>query len=150
MSNLNNLSIFSKKKKIVAFDVGRVFLGVALSDSARALAFPYTVLKWHSKPGVLVEFLGKLFKDEMIESIVIGKPMVFEGFENKNASSNAAVDVVIKILENSYPKIPVMFVDERVSTVEADNRMADSGIERGRRDAVAAQIILERYLESIE
>lgn len=149
MSNLSNLSIFSKKKKIVALDVGRVFLGVALSDSTRALAFPYTVLKWESKPGILVDFLHTLMNEEMIELVVLGQPMVFDGFNNHNNGANAAVDTVLKILANTYPKIPIEMVDERVSTIEADNRMADVGITRGRRDAVAAQIILERYLESL-
>ncbi len=147
MSNLNNLSIFSKKKKIVAFDVGRVFLGIALSDSARTLAFPYDVIKWDSRPGVLEEFLRKLMKEEMVESVVVGKPLAFEGYGNGNIHSNRAVEVLLEVLNKVVPDLPVHLVDERVSTVEADNRLSDVGIGKGRKDAVAAQIILERYLE---
>lgn len=150
MLNLNSLSIFSKKKKVVAFDVGRVFLGIALSDSGKTLAFPYSVLKWDSRPGVFEEYFRKLLQDEMIESVVIGKPMVFDGFGNANSASNRAVELVLELLKSRFPDLSVHLVDERVSTVEADNRMAESGVPRGRRDAVAAQIILERYLKSIE
>ena len=146
MSNLSSLSIFSKKKKIVAFDVGRVFLGVALSDSARTLAFPYTVLKWESRPGVFEEFFRKLLKNEMLEAVVVGQPLTFDGYGNNNIHSNTAVELLLEILKKISPELPIHLVDERVSTVEADNRLSDAGIDNGRKDAVAAQIILERYL----
>lgn len=140
----NRVFIALKIKKILGLDIGSKYIGVALGTESSGIAHAYDVLKWDGDEAVLLPFFRKLFEEESITKIVIG---YVPGQEN--ARVDAAREEIIRNLE-SISDVPVVLVDEHISTQEAENRLAlfeedPRMLRKIRKDAIAAQIILERY-----
>lgn len=136
------------RKKILCLDVGAKIIGVAMSDAFGVMAFPRDEIKWGGSVPQLKAALLKLFNEEGAFSLVVlGKVR-----HDSHQSMVRASETVETLLEGLG--WPYAFCDEHVSTLEASNRIADIEEESGavfphaRRDSVAAQIILERYLTS--
>jgi putative Holliday junction resolvase len=137
---------------VLGFDVGARRTGVAvgntLSMSARALA----VLAvnegepdWNACDRLLREWTPQL--------LVVGEPLTLDG-EVQPATQRARR--FARALEQRY-RLPVRLIDERSSSREADRRFAKARSEgRAKRshaellDALAAQIILERWLGQLD
>ena len=152
MSKKRSFSVtFSHGKAVIAFDVGRKYIGVASTDSSGSIAFPRDTLVWDGTDQHLTSLLGPLFQEHQFAKCLVG---VNASDKRLTQSGGMSVDAsrVTHVLEQ-IQKAPVILVDEHVNTIEAENRMAEtvsSGLElkKMRKDALAAQIILERYLAS--
>lgn len=131
------------RQKMLCLDIGAKIIGVAVSD-AFGMAFPREEIRWGGDKSQLHAALRQFEAQEGVPSLVIlGRP------QNASSSMQAAQEIVEGIFE--VLGWPVVHYDEHVSTQEAANRIADIEEETGtrfggRRDSVAAQIILERYL----
>jgi putative Holliday junction resolvase len=131
----------------VGLDVGSVRVGVALSDRDGTIASPHAV--WDSAslradPRVLV----RLVEDYEVGEVVVGLPVGLSGQEGPQARwTRSFVEGLRDTLD-----VPVVLHDERLTSVEAERVMADSGVDaRGRRgsvDKVAAAIMLQSYLDA--
>ena len=137
------------QKKIVALDVGTKYIGLALGTPSIKAAFPYEVIMWNGDEEILKKTLTSLLQDISIELFVIGHVLT-----HKNEKVEGAIKKVEHILADLYER-PICFVDESVTTQEAENRLASidevSTEElKQRKDAIAAQIILERYFDSLQ
>ena len=127
--------------KILALDLGDVWVGTALSDPLRIIARPYQTIK---EPELL-PFLHALFEKEHIEIIVIGYPRTM-----RNTESLQTKKVVIQkeIIEKEFPLKKCILWDERLSskhakTIQRQNSKTDSTKEH----SIAAALILETYLQ---
>lgn len=136
------------RKKILCLDVGSKIIGVAVSDAFGTMAFPRDEIRWGGSEAMLRAALKKFFAEEgRFDLLVLGK--VRSDSHHTMVSASAVVKNIVQDFE-----IPLVFSDEHVSSQEAANRIADTEEETGvrfsqaRRDSVAAQIILERYLAS--
>ena len=135
--------------RALALDLGTKTLGLALSDKTRTLSSPLTVLRYSNENyDYLVEELKKIVKDNEVDTLVLGLP------KNMNNSLGFASERSLnfkKKLESAFT-LPIILVDERLSTVEAENILIESNMRRNKRkkviDAAAAMIILETYLGS--
>ena len=149
-----NSFVFGGKKKILALDIGTKYVGIAMSDGDKKMAFAKSTVPWDGAFSELKKALDPVFSEEQIERVVLGFPHY--GLSQSKAEGQqqnkwaTLIDDVKDWLVVMY-KVPVVLVDERASTQEAENRLSetvDVGDLRGiRKDAIAAQIILERYLE---
>ena len=139
----NTFQTALKEKKIIAFDVGHKYIGVASSSVSFHFASPKEVLKWDSDTTILMEYLKNLFSQYSVSAVVLGDTP-----DNNNDRMKKALGIVSSCIKE-MTEVPVYFVNERSSTQEADNRLALLEEEtKERKDAIAAQIILERFLEA--
>lgn len=128
----------------IAFDYGDVRIGVAISDPDSILASPLTTLS-SGDPKLFTEIAELMVEHEPV-GIYVGNPMNLSG-ESSNSAEKAAT--FAEKLRAEF-KVPVVLIDERLSTVSATNSMRQSGISakdaRGRIDMAAAVAILEQAL----
>ncbi len=137
---------------VLGFDVGArrtvVAVGNTLSMSARALA---VLAVNEGEPDWA--HCDRLLREWSPQRLIVGEPLTLEG-EVQPATQRARR--FARALEQRY-RLPVEFVDERSSSREADRRFAQARSEgRAKRshaellDALAAQIILERWLGQLD
>ncbi len=133
--------------RILGVDYGRVRLGLAVSDPERRLASPLIAYARRT-PKQDAEFFRRLVAKEEIGQIVIGLPVHLDGREGQSAAQARQFG---KWLE-SATGLACVFWDERFTTVEAESALWNAGLthkkRKGRRDKVAAQILLQAYLDA--
>ena len=130
----------------MGLDVGDRRIGVALSDETATLASALTTL---SRVGGRKDAaaVAELARTHEVVAVVVGLPL------NMNGSRGPQVEKVLGFVEGLRARLPVPVVlrDERLTTVEADERLREAGLgwkERKRVvDQVAAVVILQEYLD---
>ena len=132
--------------RLLGIDVGTRRVGVALSDPTGVIAQSLTVLprrSWEQVVGAVVA----LIRRHRVERVVVGLPLRLDGGEGEAAAN---VRKFADRLRDAV-EIPVVLEDERLSTAEAERVMLEADVDRStrraRRDAVAAALILQRYLD---
>lgn len=134
--------------RVMALDVGDRRIGVALSDPTGMLATPLTAVdRIAAKPSDIDEIL-RIAREQGAESIIVGLPLTLSGAEGDQARSVRGFVADL----SARAGLPVDTVDERLSTVQAQRMMRESGSsrsrDRGRLDASAAAVILQAYLDA--
>ena len=128
----------------IAFDYGDVRIGVAVSDPDSILASPLTTLS--SGDPKLFTQISELFAEYEPISIYVGEPLNLSGQTSSSAQKAAAFAEKI----HAEFSIPVVMIDERLSSTAAANAMRQSGVNakdsRSRIDMAAAVAILEQGL----
>lgn len=131
----------------LAIDVGKVRIGLAISDFHGILASGLTNVARAKTIEQTIEDLLEAFKDEDILEIYVGLPLSMSG--NHSASTLDAIAVARALVQ--YVSIPVRMIDERLSTVSATSSLRASGKDSksGRKviDQIAATVILEQALQ---
>lgn len=138
--------------RLMALDYGSKTVGVAISDELMltAQAYETIVRKSENKLRKTLARLEEIIKEKNIDTIIIGKPINMDG---------SAGERVLKCEEfaNLLQKrtgIEIFWQDERLTTVEADEILAESGIKKEDRkkyiDQIAASIILREYMNKIK
>lgn len=130
-------------------DVGSVRVGVAMSDPHGILATPVTTLRRDSA-GADLDALADLIVEHEVVEVVVGLPRTLRGAEG--AAVTASRDYATA-LAGRIAAVPVVFVDERMTSVTANRMLADHGINsRSRREIVdqaAAVTILQTRLDAL-
>lgn len=134
--------------RCLGLDLGTKTLGLAMSDKSNLIASPYKVLRWNGEDyNILFNDLDLIIKENSITDLVLGLP------KNMNNTLGFAAERSLKfkeVLENRY-NLPVILIDERLSTVEATNYLLSADVSRKKRkkvvDGIAASIILDTYLK---
>ncbi len=133
--------------RLLGVDYGEVRIGLSVSDPDRKIASPLATYA-RRNPEQDAGFFEKLTADEGIEQIVIGLPVHLDGREGHKASEARAFGKWL----SEITRRPVVFWDERFTTVEAEGALQSAGLtrkrRRARRDRVAAQILLQSYLDA--
>lgn len=135
--------------KALGMDLGTRTLGLATSDRLGMIASPYKTIRYEDINTLVDEVLG-IIKNEKIEVLVLGYP------KNMNNTEGPAVERTnnFKNLLESKTDLEINLIDERLSTVEAENYLLEEDMSRKNRkgviDAVAASVILDTYLRQQE
>ncbi len=135
-------------KKIIALDIGDVRIGVASSDILGIIASPLEVIDRRKMDPI--KRIKELMLEFKTDTIVYGLPKSLDGTEKRQAEK---VREFIDDLKNDIAeKVNFIEVDERYSTVSADNMLNNftkKGAKEKRKvvDKVAATIILQTYLD---
>ena len=128
----------------IAFDYGDVRIGVAISDPDSILATPLTVLQAQS-PNLLSE-LTAIFTEYEPVSVFIGEPKHMSG---ASGDSVAKAKSFGELITETFA-IGVTYIDERLSSVSAQKKLKDAGVNTRESkkviDAMAAVAILEQGL----
>ncbi len=128
---------------LLGLDFGLRRIGVALSDPSDTLA---SAVGTHQADGSLFAYLDELIAGKGVTGIVVGLPITAAGTEGEMA--RRVRDFARKL--EQHTGLSVTLVDERFSSQEAA-RWLHQGGRRGRPkgavDAVAAEIILQQFLD---
>ena len=139
--------------RILGIDYGERRIGLAVSDVTGTLARP---LRTIAPPGstaaraaaVAGEVAALASETDGLETVVVGLPRRLDGAADEQT---ARVLTFVEALRRSV-QLPVVLQDERLSSVEAEQRLAvrerDWRRRKARLDAAAAAIILQDYLDA--
>ncbi len=134
--------------RYLGLDLGTTTLGLSISDKTNTIATPLYTLKFSPNDyESTLKPLEELVNEKKITDFVLGLPKNMNnslGFAAKRSLSYA------ELLEKHFA-MPIHFVDERLSTVEAENILLMSDKSRKKRkkviDNVASSLILDTYLK---
>lgn len=133
--------------KLLALDVGQARIGVAVCDPLRLAARPLQVIHRRSRKKDFTR-LATLVREQEIVAIICGLPLNMDDSEGPQAESvRHWAEQLAKALQDLDVPRPILFWDERLSTFEAQEIMDSHGGKVGE-DAVAAAVILQRYLDA--
>lgn len=138
---------FPATGRIAAVDFGSVRIGIAICDPYRILASPLEV-----HPAALWQNDGDYFRSlaraESVVGFVVGLPIHCDGGESVKSKECRKFARWL----HSETDLPVRLFDERFTTADAMRRMAGIGYtnkkKKKRVDAIAAQVLLESFLEA--
>ncbi|MET0680366.1 MAG: Holliday junction resolvase RuvX [Burkholderiales bacterium] len=131
---------------VLAFDFGERFLGVAVGEDAMKVAHPLAAIDARGAPARF-DAIAKLVAEWRPARFVVGLPL---GPDGERHALAPRVERFARQLEGRFG-LPVTFVDERLSSVEAAARLRAIG--RGRRQdrelahPVSAQVILQDHFD---
>lgn len=134
--------------RILALDFGSKTVGVAVSDPLLFTATGIEIIR-RERENKLRQTLARIVElvDEyQPEKVVLGLPLMPEGDEGERCEKTREFAEMLK----NRISVPIVFQDERLTTVEAEEIMAGLGIAKkdykAYVDMVAAKVILEDYL----
>jgi putative Holliday junction resolvase len=133
---------------LLGLDLGTRTLGVAISRtgiiSSGYEEFRFPDSQWQ----IALQEAVRIVKLEGIKMIILGLPLNMSGTESEMSRNARAFK---EMLNQELPSIPVVFEDERNSTQNATGLLLEGDLSRKKRkkviDKVAAQLILDQYLE---
>ena len=131
--------------RYLAVDLGAKRTGLAAGDDVVRLVQPVEVVQVPRGPALL-DALARAVERHGPDELVVGLPLNMDGTEGAGAKEAREFGALLA----ARVGLPVRFQDERLSSFEADERMARSGRthreKRELRDALAACAILESWL----
>lgn len=134
--------------RILGLDYGSKTVGVAMTDALGMTVQPYKTIQREreSKLRQTLSEIAEIVEQYQIEKIVMGLPLNMDDTEGDRASKTRDFAEKLKL----RVAVPIEFTDERLTTMEAEEILDQSGIPRSEQkkviDQVAAQLILEQYL----
>lgn len=132
--------------RVLAIDVGEARIGIAVSDPSGTIAQGVEVIPRRSWAQVLARLKSHV-ETHHVERVVVGLPLRMDGSEGEAAARARAFAARLQAALG----VPVELQDERLSTAEAERTMIAGDVRRAerrqRRDAVAAALFLQTYLD---
>jgi putative Holliday junction resolvase len=133
--------------RYLGLDVGDVRMGVALSDETATLASGLLTLR-RVGPRKDVKAVAALVREHGVGEVVVGMPYRLDGTLGPQGEKVVAL---VEALRRTLA-IPVETWDERLTSVAADELLAEAGVRRRERkariDQAAATLILQGYLDA--
>ncbi len=141
------MSELQLRRRIIGIDLGQARIGVAVSDELGLLAHPVETIPAGRDA---TQRIAELVRDKNAERVVVGLPRHMNGAAGASAADALAFAEKLRVL------LPCEVVtwDERLTTTAANRALRESGRKtRNSRhviDQVAAQMILQGYLDSLQ
>jgi len=140
--------------RVLGIDFGRRRIGLALSDPTGMLASPWKAIEGGAPlaaAGRVQQVVAELAAlDDGLEAIVVGLPRRLDGSDNDQTPLVRAFAAELARVSS----LPVILQDERLTSLEADARLAvrerDWRKRKAKLDATAAAIILQDYLDHVK
>lgn len=132
--------------RTLGLDYGERRVGVAVSDPTGRIATPLETVDRRARGGVLLR-IAAIVDEYEIGQIVVGLPLQMDGSVGEQAERARAFGSQV----GERTGIPVAFIDERLTSVEATRVLAVAGAKPGRNrdrvDRVAASLLLSAFLD---
>ena len=133
--------------RILGIDYGEKRLGIAISDDTNTIVTPIEHVNNNKD---IFNTINQLIAKYNVKTIVVGLPINLDGSHSK--SSKIVINFSNRIKKSLSVKVHM--IDERLSSIEAENKLRESGkkptryrnIDRGIIDSAAAAIILESFI----
>lgn len=135
--------------RILGLDYGSKTVGVALSDATCLIAQPLETIerKQENKLRQTYARIEALVEEHEVDKIVVGLPKMMNNTEGPRVQATKEFAVNLE----RRTGLPILFMDERLTTVEANRILEETGVcVSGRKehiDKMAAAIILQSYLD---
>ena len=134
--------------RILGLDVGSKTISVACSDALLMTAQGLETIKRQSKEKDIAR-LKDIVKEKEVHRIVVGKPRHMNG---DNSENMAKIELFVDDLKKTMPAMDIVYWDERLTTVMAEQVLMEGGVRREKRkqyiDKMAAILILQNYLDA--
>ena len=131
----------------MGIDYGDKRIGVALSDLLCIISSPYEVFINKGEEESL-KHLDKIIKENDVDEIAMGLPLNMDGSEGERARLHREFGQKL----SDFSSVTVHFVDERLTSAEAEEILISSGVRREKRkeliDKLSAQIILQTFIDN--
>ena len=133
--------------RILSIDYGRKRTGLAVTDPLQLIAGGLATVPTHQLEAFLTDYIPR----EGVETVIVGKPTQMDGCMSE---SWRYVEPFLRRLRRLMPELPILLVDERFTSVLAQQAIREAGIGKMRRqqdkglvDEVSATILLQTYME---
>lgn len=133
--------------RVLALDYGKKRTGIAVTDPIQIIATGLETVETKE----LIGYLKKYFAVEEVEKVLIGYPL---NFDDTPTDATPLVEKFIGKFQHVFPKLPIIKVDERLTSKMATQSMLDMGMKKKDRqkkeniDTISAIIMLQEYLET--
>jgi len=131
--------------RVLALDVGKKRIGLAISDELGITAQGLETLQ-RTRIRADLERLREIARDWNVQCLLVGKPLHMNGSESRQSEYTREFAGRL----GRYLELPVVFLDERLTTVEAERLLREAGASLDERkhavDRLAAMLLLESYL----
>ena len=131
--------------RALGIDFGTKRVGLALSDRSNMIASPYITLNYVSEKDLITQ-LETIVSENDIEILILGLPINMKGEDTVQTTKVRNFKEILSTLQ-----IPIVFEDERLSSVSAINSLILQNVKTGHNkpeiDKTAAAIILQQYLD---
>lgn len=137
---------FPERGRLLGLDYGTRRVGLALSNVEQTIATPVeTYTRRDEKQDA--RYLQRKVAEFSVAGLVVGLPVHMSGDEGAKAREARAFGTWVASVTN----LPVAFCDERYSTAQADEYLREAPLSpkqrKSRRDMLAAQVLLQSFLE---
>lgn len=129
-------------RNFLALDVGERRIGLAMADSQVKIAIPFG---WLENDERVIIRITELVLQHDIKTIVVGYPRNQSG---EPTQQTEFVESFVEQLADIELDTDIVFQDESLTSVQAEQRLAGRIKDKGEIDAEAASIILQDYLEA--
>ena len=131
----------------LGIDLGSKRVGIALSDNSNIIASPFKTLNFNNQKDLLNQ-IGNLINEFDVKTIVLGLPLSMNGIDSPQTKKIRNFKSSLLVFN-----IPIIYEDERLSSVSARKSMIIQNIKTGHNkseiDMRAAAIILQQHLDKI-
>lgn len=133
--------------RVLALDYGKKRTGIAVTDPIQIIATGLETVETKE----LIGYLKKYFAVEEVEKVLIGYPL---NFDDTPTDATPLVEKFIGKFQHVFPELPIIKVDERLTSKMATQSMLDMGMKKKDRqkkeniDTISAVIMLQEYLET--
>lgn len=134
--------------RILSIDYGKKRTGLAVTDPLKIIANGLATVQTSE----LFDYLKSYISSESVEEIVIGRPTQPNGQPSENLGR---VEQFVNRWKKAFPGVPIVYYDERFTSVIAHQAMITGGVGKKRRredkglvDEISATIILQDYMKS--
>jgi putative Holliday junction resolvase len=131
--------------RLLAVDHGTRRMGIAVADTETGIAFARPALRGREQ----ARAVAALARAEGAQRIIVGLPLNMDGSEGSQAAAARNFGEQLAAIG-----LGVVYVDERLSSFEAGERLAAAGRRpnrgSGELDSAAATVILQQYLDTEE
>lgn len=134
--------------RVIGLDYGSRTVGVSVTDALGITVQPLETItrKEENKLRRTCARVEEIIKELGVAEIVVGLPLHLDGEESESSVKARAFGEML----SRRTGLPVFYQDERLTTVEADGILSETGVPKTERktyiDAVAASLILEDFL----
>lgn len=132
-----------KMNKLMALDIGKKRIGIALSDFLQVIASGYGIIERVPEKEA-VEKIKKIARENRVEKIIVGIPYNMDGTKGEQA------DDCLNFSGNFEQDFTIIYEDERLTSEQAEENLREKKIDfkknKGLVDIESACIILEQYM----
>ena len=127
--------------RIIGLDVGEKTIGIAVSDELGFTAQGIEVIR-RTNMKADIQRLVELINEYSIEKMVIGLP------KNMNGTLGPRAEMVKKFADDVRKKVdlPIIYWDERLTTVSAEKTLIEADVSRKKRKKVAKKVVTKKKI----
>lgn len=131
----------------MGIDYGDVRIGIALTDPLNIICSPYEVYKNVGQEDAITHIV-QIIKTCNVDEVALGLPLNMDGSEGERAKLHREFGEKLA----SFSGVKVHYVDERLTSAEAEEILIQSKVRREKRkeiiDKISAQIILQTFVNN--